>query len=217
MKRREFTVVGVAASIGALGLLNPALVNAQVQGKEYVKIDPPVPTSPGVGKIQVIEFFGYWCPHCHHFDPKVEGWLKKVPANVSFTRIPVAFAPQHKTLQSLYIALDSSGQLPKFHAKVFEWIHEKKMKIASDADVLEFMSTNGASSADAKKLVELMNSFQVVTKVNQAKQLTQDYKLEGIPSLAVGGVFVTSPSQAGGEAQAIKVMESLILKLSPAK
>jgi thiol:disulfide interchange protein DsbA len=217
MKRREFAAVAAAVSVGAFGILNPSMALAQTEGKEYVKIEPSVPTSPGVGKVQVIEFFGYWCPHCHHFDPTLEAWLKKAPANVTFTRVPVAFSPLHRTLQSLYYALESSGQLTKLHPKVFEWVHEKKMKMASDSDVIEFMSANGASMEDAKKMVGLMYSFQVVTKASQAKKLADAYKLEGIPSLAVGGMFVTSPSQAGGEAQAIKVMESLLSKVSPAK
>lgn len=217
MKRRNFAAVAALVGAVALGMLSPSMVLAQTEGKEYVKVDPVMPTNPGVGKIQVIEFFGYWCSHCHHFDPTLEAWLKKAPANVVFTRVPVAFGPQHKTLQSLYIALEVSGQLPKFHAKVFEWVHEKKMKMAADADVVEFMKANGASAAEAAKMVELMASFQVTTKVNQAKQLAQAYKLEGIPSLAVGGKFMTSPSQAGGEAQAIKVLESLIAKVAPAK
>lgn len=217
MKRREFGAVAAVVGSAAWGALKPSMVWAQTEGKEYVKIEPAMATAVGVGKIQVIEFFGYWCSHCHHFDPALEAWLKKAPANVVFTRVPVAFAPQHKTLQSLYIALEVSGQLPKWHAKVFEWIHEKKMKMVADADVVEFMKANGASAADSAKMVELMTSFQVSPKINQAKQLAQSYKLEGIPSLAVGGKFMTSPSQAGGEAQAIKVLESLISKVSAAK
>jgi thiol:disulfide interchange protein DsbA len=214
MKRRDFSAV---VGVGTLGLLNQSDAWAQTYGKEYEKVDPAVPTNLAAGKIQVIEFFGYWCVHCYSFEPALEAWISKAPANVSFTRVHVAFRPKHKTLQHLFIALETSGQLSKWHAKVFEGIFIKQMKIETDADVAEFMKANGASAAEATKMMELVSSSQVSTKATQAEQLAKDYKLDGIPTLVIGGKFKTSPSLAGGEAQAIKVLESLVAKVSASK
>ena len=49
---------------------------AVTAGTDYRTIDPPQhPES--VGKIEVLEFFSYGCPHCNEFYPMVSAWSAK--------------------------------------------------------------------------------------------------------------------------------------------
>ena len=92
MKRREFSLGLLGSGWGLLGF--PATLSAQesapVEGKHYTRITPPVPAGTAE-KIEVVEFFWYGCPHCHAFEPQLEAWIKVLPSDVLFRRVPVAF------------------------------------------------------------------------------------------------------------------------------
>src|SRR5256885_2114922 len=76
------------AVLASAGTAIPAALHAQgVEGTDYRKVEPRQPTdSPG--KIEVIEFFSYACPHCNEFYPLVSIWQAKLPKNVVFRRVP---------------------------------------------------------------------------------------------------------------------------------
>ena len=48
-----------------------------VEGKDYERIADAGPFAPLAGKIEVVEMFGYTCPHCAHFEPQLEAWAAK--------------------------------------------------------------------------------------------------------------------------------------------
>ena len=83
MNRRDFSAALAAAATGASALLHAPSASAQdsvpVEGRDFAKVDPPQP--PGTpGKIEVLEFFSYACPHCFAFEPMLEGWANPAPA-----------------------------------------------------------------------------------------------------------------------------------------
>ena len=104
MNRREFSA-GAACLVGAAALGLPGLAFAQrrpEEGKEYRKLDKAVPVEAAAGKIEVIEFFWYSCPHCNAFEPKLVNWIKKLPPDVTVRRVPVAFRDEFVPQQRLF-------------------------------------------------------------------------------------------------------------------
>src|SRR2546421_1621492 len=73
-----------ALALAALALL-PLGAVAQ-SGLPYERLQPAQPVSEP-GKIEVIEFFWYGCPHCYNLEPSLNAWLKKKPADVVFKRV----------------------------------------------------------------------------------------------------------------------------------
>jgi thiol:disulfide interchange protein DsbA len=57
-----------------------------------------------------------------------------------------------------------------------------------------------------------MNSFTVETQVRKATKLVTDYKLNGVPAVAVNGKYLISASMAGSYDNMIKIMNYLIEK-----
>ena len=205
MNRRDFAIgLGAAPFITrrAWAAADP------VEGKDYTRLQQSMPVAVP-GKIEVVEFFGYWCPHCAHMEPKLEAWVKKLPSNVNFRRSPVAWRPTEAPFQKLYFALELMGAGSDVHQKVFQAVHEKHMHLETDAGLADFATVNGI---DKTKLADAMNSFTVATKVGAANQASKAYRIEGVPTFAVNGEFETSPEQAGGEDQALHVVEVLIQK-----
>ena len=207
MKRREFAV---NASVLALsGLALPAWAQGgPVEGKDFVRVAQPVPVTGD--KVEVVEFFGYWCPHCNAFEPALDNWVKRLPADVNFKRVPVAFSGAHEPYQRLYYALEAMGLAEAMNRKVFAAIHVQKQHLDREADIVAFMA---ASGIDGPKFAETMKSFSVLTKVRQARQLADAYKIDGVPTLGIQGRFFTSPSLANGQERALQVTDYLIQRV----
>lgn len=207
MHRREFSTALLGASALAVGL-PAAAQGGPVEGTHYVRLGQPLAVTAPAGKVEVVEFFWYGCPHCNAFEPMLDAWTKKLPADVSFRRVPVAFRDEpFGTHQRIYYALETMNQVEAMHRKVFYAIHNDRQKLDKPAEIAAFMTKNGV---DGAKFVEVMNSFGVQTKARQAKQLAEAYKIDGVPALGVQGRFYTSGSLAGSPEQSLRVTDFLI-------
>jgi thiol:disulfide interchange protein DsbA len=209
MNRREFSARLLAAGAGAAAFAGSAAVRAQgapVEGTHYVKLSQSLPATPG--KIEVIEFFWYGCPHCNAFEPTLDAWQKKLPPDVAFRRVPVAFRDEPFTAhQRIFYALDAMGLIPTLHRKVFYAIHVDRQRMDKPADIAAFMAKNGVDSA---RFLENYDSFSTATKIKQAAKLASDYKIDGVPAIGVAGKYFTSVTLAGTPEAALQVSEYLI-------
>ena len=204
IKRRAFCSLALP-----LTLTTHTALRAQEQfvaGRHYMEISPRQPTKDPT-QVEVLEFFAYSCSHCNSFEPELEAWLKKLPRDVLFRRIPVAFREDVVIHQQLYFALEALGLVEQLHGKVFHAIHAERQRLATAADIAAFAAKNGA---DGKRLVETMSSFGVAGKVRQATALAAGYKIDGTPSLGVDGRWLTSGSLAGSNPRSLLVAEHLI-------
>ena len=212
MKRREFSLSAasaVAASALTLPVAAPALAQARQfkEGKDYRKLDKPVTPDAPAGKIDVIEFFWYSCPHCNAFEPTLDAWVKAAPKDLSIRRIPVAFNASFVPQQKLYFTLEGMGKLDALHAKVFRAIHVEKAKLAKDDEIMAWIATQGV---DVAKFMEVYNSFTVSNQVRRASQLQDAYGVEGVPSMGVAGRFYTDGTMAGSMSVVLQVVEQLV-------
>ena len=211
MNRRDFSASLVSTGFGALAttlLAGPALAqsSAPAEGKQYTKVEPPVPTIVP-GKIEVIEFFSYACPHCNAFESTLSAWSKKLTADVAFHRVPVPFLMNAENLMRTYYSLETMGQVDAMNPKVFAAIHVERNYLEKPADIAALMAKNGI---DAAKFIAVFNSFSVATSVARAKKLMAAYKIDGVPTLTVQGRYATSPGQAGSFEQATAVVDYLV-------
>jgi thiol:disulfide interchange protein DsbA len=210
LNRRHFsgsvaaTLVGGA--LGGLSLTARAQTGAPVEGQQFTRLQPPVPTQSG-SKIEVIEFFSYACPHCFEFEPTLEAWQKTLPADVMFRRIPVPFLFNAEGFQRLYYTLETLGKLNEMQLKVFNAVHVEHNRLDKPADMAALAAKSGIDSA---KFLDVYNSFSVATSVQKAKKTFADYKVDSVPTLAVQGRFTTSPAQAGGSQGALMTVSYLI-------
>ena len=206
MNRRRFAI-RLAAAAGVPGLVLPAFAQgAPVEGRDYARLAQPLPM-PATGKVEVIEFFGYWCPHCNNFEPTLDAWSRKLPPDVAFRRVPVAFSAPQEPYAKIFLTLEAMGLLDQMHRKVFNAIHVQHQRLEKDSEILAFMTANGV---DAAKFGDTYKSFTVASKFKQARQLADAYRIDGVPTIGIHGRFFTSPSLAGGAEQALKVTDVLI-------
>jgi thiol:disulfide interchange protein DsbA len=212
MKRREFSLASagvLAGSTLAVGHTGSALAQGKppVAGTDYLVLDKPVATEAPAGKVEVIEFFWYACPHCNAFEPSLVEWLKRLPKDISFKRVPVNFQDSFIPPQKLYYTLEALGQLDALHGKVFNAIHVEHQRLDKDDLVIAWAVKQGL---DKTKFTETYQSFGVSTKVRKASQLQQAYQVAGVPALGVAGKFYTDGSQAQNMPRALTIVEYLV-------
>lgn len=197
MKRREFTALSALSTAAGSGLLMtgaPALAQGgPVEGRQYRRLPTPV-SGAAPGKIEVIEFFWYGCPHCYIFEPTIEAWAKQLPADVVYRKVHVAFRETVKIHQRLFFTLEAMGKEAQVRPAIFNAIHRGGQSLTDPKAVAAFLAPLGVDSA---KFLETYNSFTVQTKCQHATKLQDQYNIDGVPTVAIGGRFLTSPAMAG--------------------
>ncbi len=210
MLRRDFSTSALATTAlisAGLPLAAQAQGKPPTEGQDYLTLDKPAALESGADKVEVVEFFWYSCPHCNAFEPQLEAWVKKLPKDVAFRRVPVSFRADFEPQQRLYFVLEAMGKLDELHKKVFYSIHVDKQLLNTPELVSAWAEKNGLNKA---KFTELYNSFAVSTKVRKAIQLQDQYKVDGVPSMGVAGRYFTSGSQAGTMERVLVVVDYLV-------
>ena len=210
MKRREFSLAASVAAAGTLTLGTSsswAQAAAPKEGKDYIKLAKPASVGAPAGKVEVIEFFWYSCPHCNVFEPQFEAWAKSQPADVVVRRVPVAFNASFLPQQKLYFTLEGMNLLPQLHAKVFRAIHVERNGLKNDDAIFEWIGKQGV---DVAKFKEVYNSFTVANQARKAAQLQNEYDVEGVPAMGVAGRYYTDGTKAGNMDNVLRVVNALI-------
>ena len=176
------------------------------QAGTYATLTPPQPPDGG-GKIEVIEFFWYGCPHCYAMEPAVNQWLKTLPPDVVFKRVPAAPSDAWGEMARVYYTLEAMNLLGEFHQRVFDAIHRDKVNLGNKKTRDEWLSKHGV---DPAKYAEAEKSFTVATKMQRAKQLTYAYKVDSVPRVFVNGKYYTAAELAGGGANIFPVVDQLV-------
>ena len=212
MNRRDFSVAAAAAiTLGQTLLPSAYAQTAKPEaGVDYLVLDKKVPVEAAAGKIEVIEFFWYNCPHCNAFEPALDSWVGRLPKDVAMRRVPVSFRDDFAPQQRLFYTLESMGLLEKLHARVFTAIHAEKQDLARSDGIAAWVGKQGV---DKTRFMEQFNSFSIATKATRATQLQNSYKVEGVPALGVAGRFYTDGTLAKSMPRALQVVDFLVAEV----
>ena len=207
--------VGTAALLTGLQAM-PSLAQGKPpeEGLDYIKLGKPVASDAPKGKIEVLEFFWYHCPHCNHFEPTLEAWLQRLPQDVSFKRVPVGFRPSFVPAQQLFYTLEAMGLLKKLHKLVFAAIHAEKQSLDTREQIVDWVVKQGVDKA---KFVAVFDGFTVGSKVTRATKLQTAYNVSGVPALGIAGQFYTDGSTAQSMTRALQITDYLIASLRKKK
>ena len=210
MNRRELSLqLASAAALAALGL-RPGISAAQgglVEGKDYAALKKPL-RLPATGKVEVVEFFWYGCPHCYAFEPALEAWAAQLPVDVHFRRIAYGFDEALREVhQQVYYTWEALDLVGVMHTRTFDRFNKQHKPINSEADMLAFSAECGL---DVAKVKSAWNSFSMPTKLRQVREFCDSYGVDFVPQLGVQGRYLTAPSMAGDGPKALAATDSLI-------
>jgi thiol:disulfide interchange protein DsbA len=166
----------------------PSQAAGLVEGTDYRTVDPPQHSDSPPGKIEVLEFFSWGCPHCNEFNPLITQWAEKAPKDVVLKRVATGMGRTAWTnLARAYYALGSLGFADSLNAPIFHAIHEEHQPLFDEGAITAWVGKHGV---DPAKFRTAFDSFGVNTQLNQAEQMVENYKVDGVPSLAVGGKYM---------------------------
>jgi thiol:disulfide interchange protein DsbA len=177
--------------LAALALVPLAATAAELTpGVDYTEIEGGQPWAPLAGKIEVVEVFGYTCPHCAHFEPTLEKWAAKLPKNVRFTVVPATFGGNWDAFARAYFAAEQLGVAQRSHLAMFQALHEKQtlpMQNVSPQELAMFYASYGVEPA---RYIEALKSDAVNAKMQAARAFIQREQVPGTPALIVNGVYL---------------------------
>jgi thiol:disulfide interchange protein DsbA len=193
-------------------------------GVEYVTLSTPQPVQSSGKKVEVIEFFMYHCPHCNALEPTLEQWVRKQGDNIAYKRIHMPFTGPNDPEAHLYLTLEAMGKADEMQPKVFKAMHVDRIRLNSDAAILDWATKNGL---DRAKFLDAWNSFGVTTKLRRLPQVMSNYKVDGVPTLVVDGKYMTSPAVVNNTVKAtneqqlfqstLQVLDALVAKVAKTK
>ena len=199
MKRFRF-LLALLAAVPGFALAQPAPGTNYSELKPAQRVETP-------GKVEVIEFFWYGCPHCYSLEPVLESWVRKLPPDVDFKRVPAVLSANWEPHARFYYAFEALGVLERLHRPFFDALHRDRLRVENVDAVNQWLTKNGI---DPKKFADTTRSFGVTSKVKRAAQLSAAFRLEGVPLLAVHGHYTVSPEQGGTQQGMLQVTDYLI-------
>lgn len=208
LDRRQLVVAGALLPFAAFAQ-QPGLV----EGRDYKPVQPPQPTESG-NKIEVLEFFQYSCPHCYAFNPDLDAWRKKLAPDVDYRRVHINWDNSTLPHTKIYYSLEQLGRVADVHEKVFNAIHGARKRMLDPNEIADLMAANGI---DRKQWLDVFNSFSIATKATKAMATWKAYKIDGTPTLACDGRFLTSPSIVGSRTGSLAVLDALIQRVRTEK
>ena len=200
-RRRTLTLALALAPFGAL-----AQARQPARGVDYTELSPAQPVETQ-GKIEVIEFFWYGCPHCYTLEPLLEKWLPQLPADVLFRRVPAVLNPQWGNEAVVFYTFEALGVLERLHRPFFDALHRDRLKSREPAAMNEWLKKNGV---DPTKYDATAKSFGVQSKVRRATQVSAAYRIDGTPALAVHGRYTVSAEQGRTQQGMLAIADYLI-------
>ena len=164
---------------------------ALVPGTDYIEIKGGQPYLPLNGKIEVVEVFGYVCPACAAFQPLVNDWKAKLPADVRFTYVPAPFGPEWIPYAKAYYVAEQMGLVDKTHDAVIQAIHvQDTLPGEGDGpDEAAIAAFYGNYGVNPKEFLSTMSSFAIDAKVNRGKQFMIRSGASSTPTIIVNGKY----------------------------
>ncbi|WP_374658925.1 thiol:disulfide interchange protein DsbA/DsbL [Inhella sp.] len=210
----------------ALPLLLPQSAAAQTgfqEGKHYTRIQPAVPGT--AGKVEVVEFFWYGCPACYAFETAIQAWAQRLPAWVAFRHQHVFFREQTRPHQRLWFTLQAMGVEHRFRSAIFAAMHAQRNPLDTPEAMIKLLQPAGLDVARFQSVWASFDpkAFSGARIAAANRQAAEQYKVSGVPALAVGGRYIFTVAEAADRRQespvgasALRLADQLLNSLKPA-
>lgn len=159
------------------------------------------------GKIEVLEFFWYGCPHCYSLQPMMEKWVPRLPDDVNFRRVPAVLNQGWAREAAVFYTFEALGVLERLHRPFFDAIHLDRVDTRDTKARAGWLRKH---DVDPQRFEDAYKSFGVQSKVRRAQQMSAAYRIDGTPALAVNGRYTIGAQQGRTQAGMLQIADYLI-------
>jgi len=180
---------GVLVAVGAVMALGASTgvfaAAPELKGKFEVLKDEKSTHQPG--KVKLIEFADFYCPHCHRFDSEGVTLLKKEfgdKIEVTMVGFPV-FQGKLPTPFDMYEQARTMGKGDEMKKILFRTIHTEKMTGVLDRSLREVLIKE--VGLDPKAFEEGMASGKPAKALEESKKWGERIKVMQTPTILIDG------------------------------
>lgn len=180
---------GVLVALGAVlalgGAMNASAATPELKGKFEILKDEKSTHQPG--KVKLIEFADFYCPHCHRFDGEGVAILKKEfgdKIEVNMVGFPV-FQGKLPTPFDMYEQARTMGKGDEMKKVLFRTIHTDKMTGVLDRSLRESLIKE--VGLDPKAFEEGMASGKPAKALEESKKWGERIKVQQTPTVLIDG------------------------------
>lgn len=195
--------------MAAVLALSSAGALAASEGVDYVVLPKTMPQTHN-NKVEVLEFFAFWCPHCRDLEP-VMGKHSKTFANDTYLRLEhVIWDPNNDlNLARLAAATELAGLSHQANPIIFDAVVRERIDLRNSEVLKSWLSKQ--TRFDGKKVLTHFQSFSSQSRTKQMGDNTALYNISNTPTVIVGGKYrVEFPK---GFAEGMKTVDELIVKV----
>lgn len=192
MSRRAFLATALAtlaAAAFAPALAADAASEPLVEGVDYVVIPDGKPFAPVKGKVEVVEVFGYTCPHCAHFQPQLSQWQRKRAKQINFVPLAAPFGGYWQPYAKAFYAAQTLGVAEKSHDAMFLALHTDGTLPLHDPSVGELATFYARYGVDPAKFAATYEGEAATERMRKAAEFIRHSDVDGTPTLIVAGKY----------------------------
>lgn len=205
---KQFAAAGRRAATLLVLAAASATVSAEpMEDVDYVLVTPQSVAVPG--KIEVIEFFYYGCESCNRMEAGLQAWLKALPQEISFRRVPALRRTAWVPLARVYFALDRLGEIERLHSQVYKAVQDEGLNLGDSSELYRWGSRFGL---ERDKLAQVLDSDWIDAQVQRSRDATVAYGVRNTPSFVVDGRYMTSGAMVGSLEALLPIVDGLIDK-----
>ena len=159
-----------------------------VEGQNYTVLSNPIPQQQ-TGKVEVLEFFGYFCPHCAHLEPVLSKHAKSFKDDMYLRTEHVVWQKEMLPLARLAAAVDMAAAESKdvANSHIFDAMVNQKIKLQEPEVLKKWLGEQTAF--DGKKVLAAYESPESQARADKMQELTETFQIDGTPTVIVGGKY----------------------------
>lgn len=175
--------------VGAIGLLSVPFgaqaAKPELKGKFEVLKDEPSTHQPG--KVKIIEFADFYCPHCHHFEQTGVTLLRKeFGEKVEITMVGFPVIPgKLPTAFDMYEQAKLMGKGDQMKAVLFRTIHKEKLDGVLDRSIRSLLINE--VGLDVNAFEAGLQSGKPAKLFEEGRRWGERIKVSSTPSLLLDG------------------------------
>ncbi|MCF7522003.1 thiol:disulfide interchange protein DsbA/DsbL [Neisseria sp. ZJ106] len=185
--KTESSVPAEAASAPSASAPAPVAPSGLVEGQNYTVLDNPI-AQQQADKVEVLEFFGYFCPHCAHLEPVLSQHVKTFKDDTYLRSEHVVWDEAMKPLARLSAAVDMAGQRAAADHLIFDTVVHRKIEW-ENSDVLKKW-LDEQTEFDGKKVLAAFESPESAKRADEMEKLVMAHQIASTPTVIVGGKYV---------------------------
>ncbi|MGE0643583.1 MAG: thioredoxin domain-containing protein [Nitrospira sp.] len=180
---------GMLLVVGAMGLLmlpfSAAAAKPELNGKFEILKDEP--STHQRGKVKIIEFADFYCPHCHHFEETGVTLLRKEFGDkVEITMVGFPVIPgKLPTAFDMYEQAKLMGKGDQMKTVLFRTIHKEKLDGVLDRSIRSLLINE--VGLDVKAFEAGLESGKPAKLFEEGRRWGERIKVSSTPSLLLDG------------------------------